>query len=37
MTHFYILFGMKEKKIPFLNCVSPVLTQNQDIWNFMAY
>ena len=34
MTHFYILFGMREK-MPFLEqCVSPVLTQNQDIWNF---
>ena len=31
MTHFYILFGMREK-IPFFElCVSPALTQNQDI------
>ena len=33
MIHFVILFGMK-KKWPVLNCVSPVLTQNEDIWNF---
>ena len=31
MTHFFILFGMIEKW-PILNCVSSVLTQNEDIW-----
>ena len=30
---FLILFGMK-RKWPVLNYVSPVLTQNEDIWNF---
>ena len=34
MTHFYILFGMGEKMAFVELCVSPVLTQNQDIWNF---
>ena len=34
MTHCYILFGMKEKMVSFELCVSPVLTQNQDFWNF---
>ena len=34
MTHFYILFGMREKMAFFELCVSPVLTQNQDMWNF---
>ena len=34
MTHFYILFGMREKMAFVELCVSPVLTQNEDIWNF---
>ena len=34
MTHFYIQFGMRENMPFFELCVSPVLTQNQDIWNF---
>ena len=34
MTHFYILFGMREKMAFYELCVSPVLTQNQGIWNF---
>ena len=34
MTHFYILFGMREK-LPFFELrVLPVPTRNQDIWNF---
>ena len=33
MTYFYILFGMREKMSFLELCVSPVLTQNQDIWN----
>ena len=33
MIHFLIPFGMR-KKWPVLNCVSPVLMQNLDIWNF---
>ena len=32
MTHFVIVFGMREKW-PALKYVSPVLTQNQRIWN----
>ena len=28
----FILFG-KRKIWPVLNCVSPVLTQNEDLWN----
>ena len=34
MTHFVILFGMRKKMACFELCVSPVLTQNEDIWNF---
>ena len=35
MTHFLILFGMREKNGLFLNCVSPVLMQKSKIiWNF---
>ena len=34
MTHLFILFGMKEKMAYFEPCVSSVLTQNEDIWNF---
>ena len=33
ITHFLIPFGMREKW-PGLNCVSPVLMQNLDIWTF---
>ena len=33
MTHFHILFGITEKMDCFELCVSPVLRQNQDIWN----
>ena len=33
-TNFHILFGMKEKMACFELCVSPILRQNQDIWNF---
>ena len=34
MTHFFILFGMRKKMACFELCVSSVLTQNEDIWNF---
>ena len=34
MTHFVILFGMRRKMACFELCVSFVLTQNEDIWNF---
>ena len=34
MTHFFILFGMKENMAYFELCVSSALTQNEDIWNF---
>ena len=34
MTHFSILFGMREKMAFLELCVSSVLTQNEDIWNF---
>ena len=36
MTHFYILFGMREKMAFVELCNSPVLTQNQDISNFFG-
>ena len=36
MTHFFILFGMRESNGLFstVSPVSPVLMQNLDIWNF---
>ena len=34
MTYFFILFGMREEMACFELCVSSVLTQNGDIWNF---
>ena len=34
MTHFYILFGIREKMAFVEICVSPVLMQSPDIWNF---
>ena len=35
MTHFHILFGTTEKMpFVFLLCVTLVLRQNQDVWNF---
>ena len=34
MTHFVLLFGMRKKMACFELCVSPVLAQNEDIWNF---
>ena len=36
MTHFFILFGMREKIACFELCVSSVLMQNEDIWNFQG-
>ena len=33
VTHFVILFGMR-KNCCFELCLSSVLTQNEDIWNF---
>ena len=34
VTHFFILFGMRDKWPFFELCISPVLRQDQDIWNF---
>ena len=34
MTHFVILFEMRKEMACFELCVSSVLTQNEDIWNF---
>ena len=34
MTHFFILFEWEKKIACFGLCVSLVLTQNEDIWNF---
>ena len=34
MTHILVLFGMREKMAYFELCVSSVLTENEDIWNF---
>ena len=34
INHFVILFGMREKIACSELCVTPVLTQNPDIWNF---
>ena len=31
---FFILFGMRKKLACFELCVSSVLTENEDIWNF---
>ena len=34
MTLFFSQFGMREKMACFELCVSPVLIQNQHIWNY---
>ena len=34
MSHFFILFRMRDKMASFELCVSPVLMENQHIWNF---
>ena len=34
MSHFFILFGMRDKMASFELCVSPVLMKNQHIWDF---
>ena len=33
LTHFFILFGMRKTMACFGLCISPVLIQNEDIWN----